>query len=67
MRDRTLLMGGLATLVLGLLGLTLDSVDSWPPTLVDLVRPAARAAVAPPWSGRATGRVSEFRLTVART
>ena len=56
MKDRTLLMSGLATLVLGVLGLILSSV--WPP---------ARRTVAPPWEERATGQSKAFALTVGRT
>lgn len=66
MRDRALLLGGLSALLLGLLGLLLSTGSVWPSGAFDLVRPAASAAIAPPWEGRAAGQVREFELTVGR-
>ncbi|GIW07514.1 MAG: hypothetical protein KatS3mg060_2319 [Dehalococcoidia bacterium] len=67
MKDRVLLLGGLAALALGLLGLLFGSTDAWPPAALDWLRPRASAAVVPPWEDAATGRVREFRLTIGRT
>ena len=67
MRERTLLLGGLAVLMLGLLGLSAGSSAARWPEVFDLVRPAVSAQVAPPWEGRASGQLREFQLTVGRT
>jgi FtsP/CotA-like multicopper oxidase with cupredoxin domain len=66
MTHPVLLLGGLASLVVGLAGLVLVRPTAWPPAIVDLVRPAP-AAVAPPWQRAATGQARTFRLTVGRT
>ncbi len=67
MKDRRLLFGGLASLALGLLGLLAAAGGVSTSSLYDLLRPSARAAVAPPWEGQASGRVREFSLTVGRS
>lgn len=56
MKDRALLLGGLLSLALGIVGIFLGS--TWP---------ASHTALAPPWEGRASGQVKEFTLTVGRT
>ena len=56
MKDRALLLGGLVALMLGVLGLVLNSVGLPSP-----------AAVTPPWEGRASGQIKEVTLTVGRT
>lgn len=65
MKDRALLVAGLVALVLGLLGLTIDSPTNSPPLPFDLLR-AKAAAVPLPWEGKSTGQVREFKLTVGR-
>ena len=65
--DRAFLLGGLAILCMGVLGLAAGPRDAWPRMLVELVRPVAGGAIAPPWEERASGRIREFKLTVGRT
>src|SRR5205823_12368330 len=66
MKDRALLLAGLAALALGLLGLVLGSCELPSSTFFGLSRSSASAQVTPPWQARATGEVKEFALTVDR-
>lgn len=59
-----LLLGGIAALTLGILGLTLSSINGGF-AVFDRVRPVP-AVPARPWEGHATGQVKEFKLTIGR-